>query len=398
MEYECKYCQRKFINDKFFNRHQKTFKFCVEYQNNFIKDELENLKKQKSLIEDEISSLNTSYENLIKEDVYLTSKDIENLKSKEIEMLFLNFEKDKNSIEDEYGVTLNKIVLKNNINENIGEYCNIDKLKIEKLTTCYSEFEKSKKDIECKYDKLIVAEKIFEEQEKIEEHKIQDQNTQKEIFEKYKNIQDENINKNLIIENELNDLINNKEIGLDHKLIIKKILNDIKDIKKNNENKIKKISSTINTVQSKKIINESNSKYDNSNSKYDNSGVFENVETGENNDEYLKEYEDIINKLIYHLNLLLSDYEMNNKNILYIIIQLFKFLNVSICNIPLDKIKIIINYVLKNYITNNNNIDDEYLKIFINKYLEHYIDILLSINNNEISIKNKKICFFPICY
>ena len=55
-------------------------------------------------------------------------------------------------------------------------------------------------------------------------------------------------------------------------------------------------------------------------------------------------------------------------------------------------------YVLKNYITNNNNIDDEYLKIFINKYLEHYIDILLSINNNEISIKNKKICFFPICY
>ena len=101
---------------------------------------------------------------------------------------------------------------------------------------------------------------------------------------------------------------------------------------------------------------------------------------------------------IYHLNLLLSDYEMNNKNILYIIIQLFKFLNVSICNIPLDKIKIIINYVLKNYITNNNNIDDEYLKIFINKYLEHYIDILLSINNNEISIKNKKICFFPICY
>ena len=85
----------------------------MQLQNNFIKDELENLKKQKSLIEDEISSLNTSYENLRKEDGYLTSKDIENLKSKEIEKLFLNFEKDKNSMEDEYGVTLNKIVLKN---------------------------------------------------------------------------------------------------------------------------------------------------------------------------------------------------------------------------------------------------------------------------------------------
>ena len=147
MEYECKYCLRKFINEKFLNRHQKTFKFCVEYQNKFIKDELENLNNQKSLIEDKINTLNISYDNLTKKDNYLNSKDIENEKSKEIEKLFLSFEKIKNSIEDEYGLTLNKIVLKNNINENIGEYCNIDKLKIEKLSACYNEFEKTKKDI-----------------------------------------------------------------------------------------------------------------------------------------------------------------------------------------------------------------------------------------------------------
>jgi hypothetical protein len=93
MENECKYCQRKFINEKFLNRHQKTFKFCVDYQNKIIKEDLDNLEKQKTLIKNKIDTLNKSYDNLKKQDNYLTSKDIENEKTNEIEKLFLEFEK-----------------------------------------------------------------------------------------------------------------------------------------------------------------------------------------------------------------------------------------------------------------------------------------------------------------
>lgn len=411
MSYTCKYCFRNFINEKFVIRHQKTFKFCIELQNKYKQDELEKLKNEKSIIKNKIKKLLN--ENL--EENIVNIENLDETKSKEIQNLFLEFQKNKNQIEDDYNNTTTQIVLKNNINENIDEYCNIDKIKMEKLKICHQEFEKSKKDIENKYEKLAIEEKIFEEQEKIEARKIDEEKYNKDLFEKYKLIHDENKNKNMIIENELNDLIKNSEITLENKLMIKNILNDIKTLKKTNETKFKKLD---NVIQNNNILknkydefsfNDKNIIIDNKNKIIDyNNEIIENkneIEITELKNENiylyedisndLKEYKELIENVKAHLNILLSDNTMSNKNILSIVIDLFKFINNY--KIPVDITKQIIVYILKNYIKNNKIIDD-YIDIFIDKYIENYINILIKIINKEIILKNKKHCFFPLCF
>ena len=57
-------------------------------------------------------------------------------------------------------------------------------------------------------------------------------------------------------------------------------------------------------------------------------------------------------------------------------------------------------FILKNFVNSNNN-DIEHIqdvKLFIDKYLEEFINIVSALSNKKILIKPKKTCFFPICF
>ena len=118
-----------------------------------------------------------------------------------------------------------------------------------------------------------------------------------------------------------------------------------------------------------------------------------------NIDDYSLEqsYGVIIDKILSHIKLFMSEKDISTKNILYIIVELMKFIeNYNIKN--LDKKEIVI-YSLKKFINLNGDsvIEPDEILLFINKFISDLIDISISIDNKKIRIKYKnKSCFVPI--
>jgi hypothetical protein len=118
-----------------------------------------------------------------------------------------------------------------------------------------------------------------------------------------------------------------------------------------------------------------------------------------NIDDYSLEqsYGVIIDKILSHIKLFMSEKYISSKNILYIIVELMKFIeNFNIKN--LDKKQIVI-YSLKKFINLNGDsvIEPDEILLFINKFISDLIDISISIDNKKIRIKYKnKSCFVPI--
>ena len=111
-----------------------------------------------------------------------------------------------------------------------------------------------------------------------------------------------------------------------------------------------------------------------------------------------RENEEVENKLLYHLVLLLQDQKINNETLMYIIVELMKHMN----NYQIkgqDK-KSCILFILRNFINTNNGdiVNKEDIKIFTDKYLEEFINIVSALSDKKIRIKLKKNCFIPLCF
>ena len=96
--------------------------------------------------------------------------------------------------------------------------------------------------------------------------------------------------------------------------------------------------------------------------------------------------------------LLLQDQKISNNTLMYIIIELMKHMN----NYSIkgkDKKECIL-FILKNFVnTNNRDISNkEDILLFIDKFLDNFIDIISLISDKKIRIKIKRNCFLPICF
>lgn len=369
---ECQYCKKKFKKDSYLAKHQKTAKYCIIIQKkiagNDIEDSIQNLMIAKDSINkeiDEMEDINVSTLNNLEE---LDKKKID-----EIHSLYLNFEKEKISIENEYNSNTSSFMSNNNIHNSLNDYYNLDKIKILKLHNIYTEFENKKKEVQDKYDSIIQEEKQYEEEEKRKNDSIW-----KEVLktEKLKQLED------------TFELIKNKIIT------IIDTTEDIKNISEILTNKIFKLNDILelnketNTIPVKNIVN-----------------VEDNIpnefreDNNKNKKQRLKrQNEEIENKLLYHLVLLLQDQKINNDTLMYIIVELMKHMN----NYQIkgqDK-KSSILFILRNFINTNNGdiINREDIKIFTDKYLEEFINIVSALSDKKIRIKLKKNCFLPICF
>ena len=239
----------------------------------------------------------------------------------------------------------------------------------------YLEFETKKKEVQDKYNSIIQEEKQYEEEEKLKNNNIW-----KEVLktEKLKQLEDtfELIKKKVIT------IIDTTE--------------DIKNISEILTNKIFKLNDILELNHQAKI----ETTHIKNNTKVECDNTFSKSETQDKTKKQRlkRENEEVENKLLYHLVLLLQDQKINNETLMYIIVELMKHMN----NYQIkgqDK-KSCILFILRNFINTNNGdiVNKEDIKIFTDKYLEEFINIVSALSDKKIRIKLKKNCFIPLCF
>ena len=380
---ECQYCKKTFKKDIYLAKHQKNAKYCVIIQKKIAEKEVEksiqNLQTVKEEINDEIRDLLNTNGDLIVNN----SGELEKNKIDEIHSIYLLAENDKILVENEYNLQVSIILEKGDIKHNLEEYYTLEKSKICKLQDIYSQFENKKLEIQKKYDSVILEEKLYEEEEKFKDKK----DTWKESFKKIK----------------IKELENTFE-KIKNKIII--LVDDVKDIKNIEEisnNKIFKVNEflefndNISEEKNEDDVEESIFKDSNSNISYD-SLQDSKINPKKRKQKFKRENEDTENKLLYHLILLLQDQKINNETLMYIVVELMKYMN----NYQIkgkDKKNSIL-FILKNFInTNNNDISNkEDILIFIDKFLDEFVNIISAISDKKIRIKQKASCFIPLFF
>ena len=369
---ECRYCKKTFKKDSYLAKHQKTAKYCIIIQKKIaekdIEDSIQNLMNAKESINKELNDLEEVNE-------FNNLEELEKKKIDEIHSLYLDFEKEKINIENEYKSKAASIIDNINIQNNLEEYYNLDKIKIKKLNDMYLEFETKKKEVQDKYNSIIQEEKQYEEEEKLKNNNIW-----KEVLktEKLKQLEDtfELIKKKVIT------IIDTTE--------------DIKNISEILTNKIFKLNDILELNHQAKI----ETTHIKNNTKVECDNTFSKSETQDKTKKQRlkRENEEVENKLLYHLVLLLQDQKINNETLMYIIVELMKHMN----NYQIkgqDK-KSCILFILRNFINTNNGdiVNKEDIKIFTDKYLEEFINIVSALSDKKIRIKLKKNCFIPLCF
>lgn len=412
INYECKFCKKNFKKENYLAKHQKSAKYCIIIQKKIAEEEVDktikNLQNVKEGIKDEIQELINITGDLIENN----SVNLEKKKVDEIHAKYLEFENDKMLIENEYNIHLSDLLDKDNIKNNIEEYYDIEKIKIDKIQELYSIFEKEKNEIKNKYDNIILEEKLYEEEEKYK-------NKKNEWKDNLKNNKIKELENSFeIIKNRMIDLIdtitdiedanaieifNNKIFKIDELLELDTHNNEINiDVKDENIEKIDKedgnLDIVVNNVENTNILCEKSSDSKEFSSDID-SDISANTNKNNKKKQRIKRENEVIeNKLLYHLILLLQDQKINNDTLLYIIIELMKHMNNY--QIKGEHKKSSILFILRNFVNTNgddiNNIQD--IKLFIDKYLEEFINIVSALTDKKILIKPKKTCFFPICF
>ena len=309
---ECQYCKKTFKKDIYLAKHQKNAKYCVIIQKKIAEKEVEksiqNLQTVKEEINDEIRDLLNTNGDLIVNN----SGELEKNKIDEIHNVYLLAENDKILVENEYNLQVSTILEKGDIKHNLEEYYTLEKSKISKLQDIYSQFENKKLEIQKKYDSVILEEKLYEEEEKFKDKK----DTWKESFKKIK----------------IKELENTFE-KIKNKIII--LVDDVKDIKNIEEisnNKIFKVNEflefndNISEEKNEDDVEESIFKDSNSNISYD-SLQDSKINPKKRKQKFKRENEDTENKLLYHLILLLQDQKINNETLMYIVVELMKYMN-----------------------------------------------------------------------
>lgn len=273
--------------------------------------------------------------------------DLEKKRLNEIHESFLEFEDSKLKLENEYNTNISNILEKQDLKNNIDEYYSIEKNKINKLQNLYSLFEKNKLSIEEKYENLILEENKNWKEE-LKEEKI------KELESNFD-----------LIKNKINNLIDISEDIDDTQDILNQFIFNLNEHLNLNE------SETESEGEDKKLTY---------------------VE-----DNYIPN-KDIENKLLYHLIVLLQDQKLNKDTLMYIIVELMKYINNF--NIKGKEKKSYILYILRNFIdTNEDDIENkEDMKSFLTIFSNDFIDIISAISDKKIRIKLKTSCFFPLCF
>ena len=385
---ECQYCKKVFKKDIYLTKHQKNAKYCVIIQKQIAEQEVEksiqNLQTVKEEINVEIQDLINVNGDLIESN----STELQKKKIDEIHSIYLEFENDKICIENEYNLEVSKVLNKGGIKNNLEEYYNLEKIKISKIQSIYTEFENKKIEIQNKYDSIILEEILYEEEERFKDKK----DTWKESFKDLKIKELENVfeiikTKTIQLINDIKDVKNIDEIYNNNIFKINELLNlDI------DENKVRKELEKDVIIEENSIISK-----DSSSNIYDTNS--ENSNSNKKKKQKIKrENEDTENNLLYHLILLLQDQKISNNTLMYIIIELMKHMN----NYSIkgkDKKECIL-FILKNFVnTNNRDISNkEDILLFIDKFLDNFIDIISLISDKKIRIKIKRNCFLPICF
>ena len=353
--YICQYCKKKFKKESYLSKHQKNTKYCLTIQQKKENEKeleytIQNLQNAKDGLNNEIMDIIVD-----NHDEIITDKtdELEKIMTDEVHDAFLDFESKKILIEDEYNTKLS-LLLSNNLKNNMGEYYDTEKNKINKLQEMFLLFEKNKIDIEEKYNNLIL-----EEEEK-------DNNTWKEELKKEK----------------LKDLENKFNLYKD------KIINLIDEAKD-----IDNISDSVN-----KIFVDTNTELK---EKQPPNKILESV--SHNNITYKSHKiksinEDMENKLLYHLVVLLQDQQINTNTLMYIIVELMRFMNNY--DIEGEDKKSSIMYILEKFVDSNEEYieNKEDIKKFIYTFSSEFINIISAISDKKIRIKIKKSCFFPLCF
>jgi hypothetical protein len=348
-KYICIFCNNEFKTEDYIKKHQKTSKYCMNIQK-------VNLQKQNDELIIKLKNTNKELEDEIQKKNILIK-----------------------SVKQELDNEIQKLINENN---NKLEIQNEFKKKIDDKNYKYKTQLEYNSDLDSSIKKLR-EEKIRIEldiKKTIEENngKLQTELTNKQLLEK-------KINEKINIDFNLQKIIEDynkylqKEIELKIENMVKQINDEINKERQSNNIGIDKIQKEIidipnNTIYDEKLTN----------------NTIEDCSISNN-------YPELISNVLNHLELFLNENKIGSNNILYITIELMKFVdNFYIKN--MDK-KQIITYVLKSFINNQKTIiqDSEHINVFVNKYLSDFIDIGISIAGKKLQIKNKKSCFFPIC-
>ena len=112
------------------------------------------------------------------------------------------------------------------------------------------------------------------------------------------------------------------------------------------------------------------------------------------NDKDLNEFITIENKIYNHLKIILSSKSINANNIIYIVTELMKFIEIFRIK-GVDK-KTIILATLRKFLTDE-KYTDEQIDFIIDIICKELIDILISIDKRKITIRKNFSCFIPWC-
>jgi len=350
--YECEYCKNKFKKETYLLKHQKNAKYCLSIQKG-----KEKLLKEVEVVQSDIIS------------------ELEKKKLNEIHDSFLEFENNKLELENEYNTNISNILEKQNLKNNIEEYYSIEKNKIDKLQELYALFEKNKFSIEEKYQNLI-----------FEENKNWKDDLKKEKIKELESSFD-------LIKNKINSLIDTSEDVDKSQDKLNQFIFNLNEYLTLNETEVSEVSEVVVSEGVSEI-----SEVVVSESKSEESEVSETEVSEAEVVEYTPPNNDVENKLLYHLIVLLQEQKLSKDNLLYIIVELMKYIN----NFDVkgtDK-KSFILYILKNFIdTNEDDIQNkEDMKRFLTIFSNDFVDIVSAISDKKLRIKLKKSCFFPLCF
>ena len=112
------------------------------------------------------------------------------------------------------------------------------------------------------------------------------------------------------------------------------------------------------------------------------------------NDKDLNEFITIENKIYNHLKIILYSKSINANNIIYIVTELMKFIEIFRIK-GVDK-KTIILATLRKFLTDE-KYSAEQIDFIINIICKELIDILISIDKRKITIRKNFSCFIPWC-
>ena len=144
---ECQYCKKKFKQETYLIKHQKNTKYCVIIQKQLVEKDIENSIQN---LQNAKININREINDLVYDDDLIAdaSEDLLKKKNDEIHAVYLQFEKEKIIIDNEYNYNVSTLLNNGDIKNNLEQYYTFEKNKISKIQNIFSEFENKKLEIQ----------------------------------------------------------------------------------------------------------------------------------------------------------------------------------------------------------------------------------------------------------